>query len=161
MPKFPPPTRTPWLKITREPIQLIALSDFYHRRIHWIGGARRSYKCLGEHCPLCAKGNLPDERFTALCEQLPEKNPYFVDLTSRHRAHLEQAAKWRAERTPGAKPEDVSLSGLRFWVHKRHNGKHAPIEIELDGFVPVQEIDISRFIETLSADPREIGGLNL
>jgi hypothetical protein len=33
--------------------------------------------------------------------------------------------------------------------------------IELNGFVPVREIDISRFIATLSADPREIGGLDL
>lgn len=144
MPHLKHPIKTKWFKPTTTPTTLTALSDAYQWNAHWLKGFHRSFKCLGDHCPLCAKGNIPTERYVILVEDSHGK-AWFLELRERHRDTLQQWTKFTH-----------TLAGVTFIITKREPRKTAPVDIDFIEHTTRREIPIGHFVNSLGADPSQL-----
>lgn len=143
MPRFKHPTKSKWLRLTSAIRTLTALSDVYQWNAHWKTGERRSYRCTGDDCPLCAEGQLPSERYVVLVED-EKGRAWFLELRERHRPWLEEVCRYRK-----------TFAGTVFKAHKRGEYKTAPVDLTFVEFRERKEIPVGRFVDSLGLDPRQ------
>ena len=106
---------------------------------HWSARHRRSIRCGGDICAICAGGTEP-RPFVYVGVYSASKIPLILELNRRHRSLAEDL---NAEPAGGV--------GVQLAIRKDGLAKNAPIVIVRTGYEEVAEQSIDAFVATLGA----------
>ena len=126
-----------WVKCGERRAEYVCLSAVEGWVSHWDLMARRSRRCGGADCWLCAGGSPKVLRFVVMVLD-SSGNERLLELRERHRKVL---ADWLAE--------GGSVVGVRFWIRKEGAAKNAAVELRACGRDQVVAREIGRLVSSL------------
>lgn len=145
MAKLPKPDALRWLDVSDRRQMVVCLSDAEPWVSHWDSFLRRSVRCGGSLCALCALGLPKVFRYVCLV-QTREGGERLFEFRARHVDEVE------AQRT-----EKGGLVGTQMVVYKNGVAKNSPVELVWRGKTSVVPRSIVNLVASLGLPPRFVG----
>lgn len=141
MSELPKAVSVRWVQPTERAQRLLIVSEVRHWVSHWEAGTRRTRRCGGEGCALCALGGQRQLRMVVLCTD-GRGNDLLFEFRERHRGVLQ-----------GILERYKTTVGVRISVWKDGKAINSPVMVKAIDQEYAQEREISRLVESLGLPP--------
>lgn len=133
-----------WLKIADRKQTIVILSDATAWASHWDVAKRRSRRCAGERCAMCALG-LPVVWRYVMLVRTRIGTEELIELRERH-----------ADQLDSIRNQNGTCAGAIMMVWRSGSAINSPIEISLRDFETVQKRAIDRLVDQLGLPAKHV-----